>query len=192
MSDHLNWPTLVLNRNWMPVHVTHSQRAVSLLYRELAQAVDPNTYQAYGWEEWIEREPEDDEPTISGPSVSLAIPQIIVLGRFDRLPKVKVAYSKRNVFRRDAYTCQYCGCQPPRSELTIDHVIPRSRGGASDFHNCVSSCTPCNRKKADREPHQAGMRLARQPRVPGWSPGYHHFTERFPSWSPFLRKPTRG
>lgn len=187
MANLLTWPTLVLNRNWQPVHVTRAQRAVTLLFRELAQAVDPSSYQVYGWEDWIARRPEAEEPLLNGPSLKLAIPQIIVLGRYDRVPKVTVAYSKRNVFRRDAYTCQYCGVQPPRHELTIDHVVPRSRGGQSDFTNCVSSCSSCNRRKADRNPDQAGMRLARPPKRPGWSPGYMHLVDRYPSWTPFLK-----
>lgn len=187
MADLLTWPTLVLNRSWQPVHVTRAQRAVTLLFRELAKAVDPESYQVFGWEEWCARTPAEGEPCLNGPSLRLSIPQIIVLGRYDKVPKVTVAYSKRNVFRRDSYTCQYCGCQPPRHELTIDHIIPRSRGGRSDFDNCVSSCSRCNRRKADRDLQQTGMSLARKPRRPGWTPGYHQYAEHFPSWTPFLR-----
>ena len=78
------------------------------------------------------------------------------------MPAAAVTFSRRNIFKRDRYVCQYCGSQPGSEELTIDHVVPRSQGGVSSWTNCVLACMTCNKRKADRTPEQAGMML-RQP-----------------------------
>ena len=86
------------------------------------------------------------------------------------MPRQGVAFSRRNLYRRDANTCQYCGRRPGTHELSIDHVLPRSRGGLSTWQNCVLSCMRCNCKKGSRLPVEAGMRLLRPPMPPSWSP----------------------
>ena len=94
---------------------------------------------------------------------------MIILVNFDKIPRRSLHYSKYHVFRRDKYVCQYCGLQTVREDLTIDHVVPRSQGGQTSWSNCVTSCEPCNSKKADRTPEQAGMKLRSQPIKPSWS-----------------------
>ncbi len=89
----------------------------------------------------------------------LRVPEVVALQHFDRLPLAAVAFSRRNVAKRDHFTCQYCGSQPGVEDLTIDHVLPRAQGGTSSWTNCVAACAPCNARKADRTPEQAGMRL---------------------------------
>ena len=86
----------------------------------------------------------------------LRVPEVIVLAEYDRLPTAAVTFSRRNIFKRDHWTCQYCGAQPGSEELTIDHVLPRSQGGISTWENCVLACVACNKRKADRTPEQAG------------------------------------
>jgi 5-methylcytosine-specific restriction endonuclease McrA len=97
-----------------------------------------------------------------------------------------VAFSRRNVFKRDHYTCQYCNVQPGTEELSIDHVIPRSHGGTSTWENCVLACVACNKRKADRTPQQAGMKLRRPPVHPTWKPLYAAHRVRIASWAKFI------
>ena len=101
-------------------------------------------------------------------------------------PATAVAFSRRNVARRDHHTCQYCGVQPGSDQITIDHVLPRSRGGASSWTNCVAACAACNAGKADRTPEQAGMRLRKTPVRPLWRPWFAAREAQVESWSRFL------
>jgi 5-methylcytosine-specific restriction endonuclease McrA len=102
------------------------------------------------------------------------------------LPKAAVTFSRRNVFKRDHWTCQYCGVQPGGDELTIDHVLPRSQGGVSAWDNCVLACIDCNKRKADRTPEQARMKLRKLPVRPAWKPMYTRDCVRIESWSNFV------
>ena len=91
------------------------------------------------------------------------MPEVIVLKTYDRLPTNSVTFSRRNIFKRDRFTCQFCGRQPGSEALTIDHVVPRSQGGTSTWENCVLACIDCNARKADRTPEQARMPLRHAP-----------------------------
>ncbi len=113
-------------------------------------------------------------------------PEVVALVEYDRLPSAVVAFSRRNVFKRDRYTCQYCGTQPGTDELTIDHVLPRSRGGQSTWTNCVLACFQCNKRKADRTPEQAGMHLKKRPVRPNSRPLYADHHVRIESWTKFI------
>jgi 5-methylcytosine-specific restriction endonuclease McrA len=95
---------------------------------------------------------------------------VIVLLIFDRLPKKEVKFTRHNVFERDKNTCQYCRKVFPRAELNLDHVLPRDRGGQTTWENIVCSCIPCNSRKSNRLPHEAGMRLMTKPKRPKWRP----------------------
>ncbi|NQT11974.1 MAG: HNH endonuclease, partial [Planctomycetes bacterium] len=105
---------------------------------------------------------------------------------YDRLPTAAVTFSRRNIFKRDRFTCQYCGAQPGSEELTLDHVVPRSQGGESRWDNCVLACLACNKRKADRTPEQARMRLRHKPVRPKWNPLYALRDVRIESWSKFV------
>lgn len=185
MASLLQRPALVLNRHWQPVHVSTVQRALVLLSRDAARVVDPENYQLYNWDDWIGQPPRQDEAAIRGVTLRLRAPEVLVLTHYDHTPDGRVAFSKRNVFKRDRLTCQYCGRQPGRDELTLDHVLPKSRGGPTSWENCVLACIECNRLKADRTPEQASMRLRRHPVRPTWKPFYAS-AGRLPSWAPFL------
>jgi 5-methylcytosine-specific restriction endonuclease McrA len=99
-----------------------------------------------------------------------------------------VRYSRANIFTRDKFTCQYCGIRPPRSQLNLDHVIPRSLGGRTSWENVVCSCVDCNRSKGGRTPEQAALRLRRPPARPRWTPlmNLSVSTARYAEWRPFL------
>jgi len=182
----LDNPTLVLNRNWQPVNVATVSRALVLLWNESARVVDPADYRLYTWADWSALRPRDDEQFIQAVRLRLRVPEVIVLSAYDRLPSAAVSFSRRNVFKRDHWACQYCGVQPGSEELTIDHVIPRSQGGTSTWENCVLACIACNKRKADRTTQQAGMRLRKAPVRPAWKPIYARDSVRIESWSKFV------
>ena len=182
----LERPTLVLNRNWQAVNVATAQRSLVMLWNESARVVDPADYRLYTWADWAQLKPREDEPFIRAIRLRLRVPEVVVLTGYDRLPSAAVAFSRRNVFKRDHYACQYCGVQPGGEELTIDHVIPRSQGGTSTWENCVLSCVACNKREADRTPGQAGMRLHKVPVRPAWKPIYARSSVRIASWSKFI------
>ncbi len=182
----LQRPTLVLNRNWQPVNVATVARALVLLWNESARVVDPDDYQTYTWADWSQLRVREGDPFIQAIRLRLRAPEVIVLAEYDRLPSGAVSFSRRNLFKRDHWTCQYCGVQPGADELTIDHVVPRSQGGTSTWENCVLACVTCNKRKADRTPQQAGLKLRHAPVRPLWKPMYARHTARIESWSKFV------
>jgi len=186
ISEVLQRPTLVLNRNWQPVNVATVARALVLVWSDTARVVDPQDYQLYEWEDWAKLTPQDDQPFIRSVSQRIRIPEVITLREFNRLPATTVAFSRRNIFKRDRMTCQYCGCRPRGDELTIDHVVPRAQGGKSTWDNCVLACMRCNHSKADRTPERAGMRLQVPPKHPTWNPIYSQHARRYKSWAKFI------
>jgi 5-methylcytosine-specific restriction endonuclease McrA len=182
----LERPTLVLNRHWQPVNVTTVHRALVLMFNGAAYAVDPDDFQLYRWEDWAKLEPREGEPFLRSVRKLLRVPEVLTLTRYDRQREATVTFCRRNIFKRDHQTCQYCGARPGTSELTIDHVLPRSLGGTSTWENCVLACVACNARKANRTPEQAHMKLRKQPGRPTWKPLYSMASVRIESWSKFL------
>jgi len=183
----LSTGVLVLNRSFMPIHITTVRRAVTLLYQGVAKAVN-DQYEVFNFDDWGELRPQKGEPTIGMVEGVMRVPRVIILVSYDRMPKRHVRFSRMNIFLRDKNTCQYCKRTLPRKELNIDHVIPRSRGGTSTWENVVCSCFECNRKKGGRTPEEARMKLKTKPHKPRWTPhmtfklGHVHYDE----WVPFL------
>ena len=138
---------LVLNATYEPINVCTVRRAVVLLLKDKAEVVEVGTKDLH----WA--------------TGSLPRPVVIRLVTYVRIPRDahRRRITRRAVFARDDWTCQYCGS---RSTLTVDHVVPRSKGGGSDWENIVASCAPCNRRKGDSLPDQAGMPLRRKPAIP--------------------------
>jgi len=181
----LNTKVLVLNRSYLPVHITVVRRALSLLYQGIARAVDEQ-YRTFDFESWADLTAHEDR--IGLVDRAIRTPRVILLQGYDRVPRRYVRFSRFNIYARDQNRCQYCGRQFSRSELNLDHVVPRSRGGTSTWENVVCSCHRCNRMKGGRTPAEAGIRLIRQPRRPQWTP---FMTEtfslrRYKEWMPFL------
>lgn len=169
MTDVLEEPVLVLNKNWAYIAVTSAKDAICALYAGGATAIDPENYVTYTFADWVERGVADGKPFIPASRIKVEVPEVIVLARYDKIPARALHYSKQHIFRRDHYCCQYCGHQFTVSNLTIDHVVPRSQGGETNWTNCVSCCTECNTRKADRTPDQAGMKLRSTPAKPDWT-----------------------
>jgi 5-methylcytosine-specific restriction endonuclease McrA len=182
----LDRPTLVLNRNWQPVNVATVARSLTMMWNESARAVDPDDFRLYTWADWSRLKPKDGEPFIQAVTLRLRVPEVVTLMHYDRPRESAVPFSRRNIFKRDHMTCQYCGARPGSEELTIDHVIPRAHGGTSTWENCALACVACNAKKANRTPDQAHMKLRRTPHRPSWKPLYASSGIRIESWSKFL------
>ena len=169
----LNSTVLVLNRSYLPVHVTTARRAFSLIFSGHRAGGESRLrdLRLRGVERSSRPEAASRSARRAG---ALRVPRVIVLKHFDRVPRRHVRYSRLNIFARDKFTCQYCGRKPARSELNLDHVIPRSLGGRTTWENVVASCVDCNRRKGGRTPAQARLRLLRQPMRPRWTPLVHH------------------
>jgi 5-methylcytosine-specific restriction endonuclease McrA len=176
----------VLNRNWQPVNIATVARALVLVWNESARVVDPADYQLYTWDDWTQLRPQEGERFIQAVRFRLRVPEVVALTGYDRMPTAVVSFSRRNIFKRDHYTCQYCGEQPGSEDLTIDHVVPRAQGGESRWDNCVLACVACNKRKADRTPQQANMRLRKPPIRPSWNVMYAAHDPPIKSWAKFI------
>jgi 5-methylcytosine-specific restriction endonuclease McrA len=132
------------------------------------------------------------DEVIRSPSVALRAPAVVRMRRAHVPHKTSIRFCRANVFRRDELTCQYCGEIFPACDLTFDHVMPRSRGGLTEWTNIVTCCRPCNDRKRDRTPEQAEMKLLRRPVKPKWLPGVdltalHLDTKKTPAeWAGFV------
>jgi 5-methylcytosine-specific restriction endonuclease McrA len=137
---------LVLNATYEPLNVISVQRAVVLLLKEKAELI------------------EAAETRLRAEHLEVPLPLVIRLVTYVKVPRrFDLPVSRRTVLSRDNYTCQYCASQPGKDKLTIDHVLPRSRGGDHSWENVVTACGPCNRRKGNRTPAEAGMPLQRKP-----------------------------
>jgi 5-methylcytosine-specific restriction endonuclease McrA len=140
---------LVLNATYEPLNIVSVQRAIVLLIKEKAEVV------------------EAAKTMLRAQNLTMSLPLVIRLVTFVPIPRrLPLPLSRRTVMARDLYTCQYCGGQPGKHELTVDHVIPRSRGGATTWENVVTACASCNHRKGDRTPEEAHMKLLAQPARP--------------------------
>lgn len=190
---------LVLNRQYMAIHVVNVRRAFCLLVRELAEVIDveEGQYANYDFESWreiselrneFETTPRPHQDWVHAVNFRLLVPRVIRLLQFDRLPKRSVRFNRRNVFARDGNRCQYCGVRFPTSELSLDHIVPRSQEGPTTWQNIVCCCVKCNVRKGGRTPQQAGMKLVREPSKPKRSPllSAKLLNPRYASWKAFL------
>ena len=196
IHDPLAGSVLVLNRLYMAIHVINVRRAFGLLCKDLAEVIhiEDGQYANYDFESWREiselratfKEPHDD--WIRSVNFEIQVPRVIRLLSYDRLPRQTVRFNRRNLFARDSNRCQYCGKKFPTSELSIDHVVPRSRGGDTTWENVVCSCVRCNVRKGGRTPDEARMRLFQRPVKPRRSPvlAQQLASQKYASWRNFL------
>jgi 5-methylcytosine-specific restriction endonuclease McrA len=159
---------LVLNATYEPINVCTVRRAVVLLLKDKAEVIEHA--------EW----------DLHSATLTIHRPVVIRLVTYVRIPRDthRRKITRRAVFARDGWACQYCGS---RSNLTVDHVIPKSKGGQSSWDNIVASCAPCNRRKGDALPRQVGMRLIRKPRTPSPHVFIHVASPTIPAaWMQYL------
>ncbi len=168
MSSILNRRVLVLNKDWTPIGTSTVRKALKLISSHdedgipKARVVDEDL-SVYEWDEWLEMPP--GESFIRSPSRRIKIPSVIIC-RNKTLPRMYASFTKSAVFIRDKNQCQYCKTNLTSKKMTIDHVIPRSRGGKNNWFNCVTSCVGCNNYKGDRTPDEANMPLIKLPGKP--------------------------
>jgi len=169
LDDHV----LVLNRSWVAVHIAPVRRALTLLYLGLARAVHPTEYSLHEFDEWLELSQDGLRGRyIHTPTLRIRVPEVILLKEFNGMIRHEAKFSRHSIFERDRNTCQYCGKTLPRSQLTLDHVLPQSRGGLETWENLVVACMRCNVRKGNLTPEEAGMTLLRKPCRPAWLPRF--------------------
>lgn len=163
-------PALLLNATYEPLLVINWRKAITLILLGKAETLEPQTTRVHS------------------ASASHELPSVLRLRRRVKVPRKSVQFSRSNVYRRDDYRCQYCGVTKGDAILTFDHVIPRSRGGDTSWENIVTSCARCNRRKGDRTPAEAEMKLANKPIEPRWWPfSLSSFDGKHPEhWKPYL------
>jgi 5-methylcytosine-specific restriction endonuclease McrA len=152
VAAELSSNTLLLSQGYEPIKVIAWQRAITLLFLGKVEVI------------------EEYSSSVRSVTFVLRIPAVVRLLRAFRRHHKPVKFSRVNIYARDHYTCQYCGDRLTVSELTYDHVVPRSQGGATDWTNIVTCCHDCNRVKGGRTPRQAGMQLRAAPMQPNWVP----------------------
>jgi 5-methylcytosine-specific restriction endonuclease McrA len=192
----LNASVLVLNRQYMAVHVVGVRRAFGLLLNELAEVIhiEDGQYANHDFDSWREvselksefKRPEED--WVRSVNFEVCVPRVLRLLYYDRLPKQRVRLNRRNIFARDANHCQYCGKKFPTSELSLDHVVPTCLGGGASWENLVCACVKCNVRKGGRTPKQAHMKLICKPVRPRRSPllTIKLGNPKYASWKTFL------
>ena len=165
----INLPVLVLNQTYEPLNICRVRRAIVLLYRGKAEML------------------ENGSGFIQSVSYTFPVPSVIRLAYWIKRPRPQPKLTRLEVFHRDRYTCQYCGKET--HQLTLDHVIPRHRGGDHNWGNVVSACVPCNRRKAGKTPEQARMRLLRRPSLPRGNILFYipyHYLQTQSEWQKYL------
>lgn len=140
---------LLLNSSYEPLRLVSIRRAIVLLLQSKAEVIEAT------------------EQRLRAQGISLDIPLVIRLVRYVAIPRFRrLPCTRRTVLIRDRETCQYCGAQPGRGKLTLDHVLPKARGGSTEWTNVVTACSDCNHRKANRTPEEAGLTLRVTPRQP--------------------------
>ncbi len=189
---------LTLNRHFVPVHVLSSPRAFCLLCKGLAEVVhvEDGHYASLDFQAWREhsqtklelglRSPHED--WIQAVSFEIEVPRVIRLLKYERVPRNMVKFNRRNVFLRDEHRCQYCARRFAVQRLSLDHVMPRSKGGPDTWENVVCACLTCNVRKGGRTPSEAGMRLLSEPVRPKRSPliSRQLTQQKYSAWRAFI------
>ena len=197
-SSAMQASVLALNRYFFPVHIFTSPRAFCLLCKGMAEVVhvEEGRFASLDFDAWREhsqlklefglREPHED--WIQAVNFEVEVPRVIRLLNYERVPRNTVKYNRRNVFLRDEHRCQYCARRFSVQRLSLDHVMPRSRGGPDTWENVVCACLTCNVRKGGRTPIEAGMRLLSEPVRPKRSPliSRHLMLRKYSAWKAFI------
>ena len=192
----LSTSVLVLNRNYTAVRVVTARRAFILLCKMQAEAIDARDeeFRVFDFPSWLDysglrhKEAAAEDVFVRTPRLSVLVPRVIRLVSYDKIPKREVKFSRKNILARDGNRCQYCGKRLPVSQLSLDHVHPKSRGGKSTWTNVVAACNPCNTRKGGRLPAEASMKLRTVPAAPKRNPILQDKvnTRQYQVWKLFL------
>lgn len=196
MSDVLNKTTvLVLNRHWQAIAVKTPMEAFGMMAAGNATALDmkgQEELRPVRWEEWLTLEVREEDQAIGTVHGRVRVPTVLVLAKFDRVPKRRPKFCAKAIWERDGGVCQYTGKKLRPGEGNIDHVVPVSRGGASTWENCVLADRKVNSRKGSKLPDEAGLKLMRQPYAPREVPVTQLIRNphEVRDWSLFLESPT--
>jgi 5-methylcytosine-specific restriction endonuclease McrA len=195
-TNGLDAKVLVLNKHFSAIRVVDARRAFILLCKEIAEvvAVEDGSYVTYPFTTWTELSEfrqqfeASKHDWVRTARISIAVPKIVRILGYDRLPREQVKLNRRNIYARDSSRCQYCNKVFSTKELTLDHVRPRVQGGENSWINLVCACVRCNARKGGRTPEQAGMRLIRPPVKPKRNPAIsiRLGSPKYQSWKAFL------
>jgi 5-methylcytosine-specific restriction endonuclease McrA len=182
---------LILNRNWQAIDTTTPVAVFGQMATDAATGLDiqgKDWMVPVKWADWLELPVRDDDFSIGTARGPVRIPTVVVLSRFDRVPMKRPKFSQRGVWIRDGGRCQYTGRKLGPGEGNIDHVLPQSRGGETNWQNCVLADRHVNQRKADRTPEEAGLALRNEPQPPREMPAtwYIRNTHEIPDWEVFL------
>jgi 5-methylcytosine-specific restriction endonuclease McrA len=170
-NNVLNTNVLVLNKLYIALKVISVRRAFIFLAKDYAEVIHKSNerFEGYRFHHWIEQSQNNgypDDEYVHTPSLRILVPRVIRLLAYDKMPRREWKFNRKNIMLRDNYQCQYCGKKCPVNRLTLDHIIPKSRGGTGNWTNVVTCCTKCNTKKGGRLPHEAGIKLIAKPHEP--------------------------
>ncbi len=159
---------LILNRCWQAIDVKTPAEAFGMMAAGAASALDigEGSLRPVTWQEWLTLPVREHDTGVGTPRGLVRSPTVLVLARYGRMPRRRLGFSRRGLWQRDGGICQYSGRPLSYDEANIDHVLPRSRGGATSWENCVLADKRVNHRKGDRTPEEAGLRLARLPQTP--------------------------
>jgi 5-methylcytosine-specific restriction endonuclease McrA len=196
LATALEANVLVLNKHYAAVQITSARRAFSMVFRGIAEivSVEERQYLSYDFASWREvsefrsRFEREQHDWVRCVRFEIAVPRIVRLLFYDRLPRQNVKFNRRNIYARDRNRCQYCGGKFPTSELSLDHIIPKSLGGKTSWENVVCCCVACNVRKGGRTPEGAGVTLFHSPVKPRRSPviQLRLSSQKYASWKQFL------
>ncbi len=174
MSSVLEKATvLVLNRNWQAINVRSPAEAFCQMCSGTVTALDiadDGGMSPVRWEHWLQLPVRETDNTVQTPRGPIRVPTVVVLARFDRVPRKRPKFSAKAIWERDGHRCQYSGRKLHPGEGNIDHIVPRSRGGKTTWENCVLAAKDINTRKGNRLPEEIGLKLLRSPKAPGEIP----------------------
>lgn len=182
---------LVLNKNWQAINITTPSEALSMMYCDSATGLNikgKDDMVPLKWKEWLTLICDENDTFVKTVQGNIKIPKIIILCKYDKVPKKRPKLTRKGIWLRDEGVCQYTGKKINPNDGNIDHVIPKSRGGKTDWTNCVLAHKKVNAKKADKTPEEAGLKLIRQPYIPKELPVSFYITNKYDiqEWRIFL------
>ena len=184
----LNHFVLVVNKYWAAVYIDTVKHALIKVFNDSAMIMDKH-YNIYSWEEWLEVELEDGDSFIKTQKINIKAPRIIVLKYYDKVPVYEVKLTRKNLLVRDGFRCAYSGQKLRIHNATVDHTVPRCKGGSHSWDNVVISSKEMNTRKGNKTPEEAGMKLRKYPSKPNWHPLYTSMVSEVPDdWKPFFRR----
>lgn len=189
----LNEFVLVLSKGWQPIDTITVRAAFGRLFSGNVFFMDEDDYSLHDVEAWLAL-PVTDERHLRTNHDKVRVPEVIVMRSGYSPDRNKLNFGRRNLLKRDRGTCQYCGEQPSNSKLTMDHVIPRSKGGPKSWQNCVLACLDCNGVKGDKSLAESGLKLIDRPELKTLHPDQPNLWKKIyePNWSPVYKVPSKS